>query len=175
MIIELREAEEQRNKLVDVMVGNQVRIREYESISAVGIVSSIDVERKQIKIKDFTIIDSCEHGTPTFHSEDAEELFFNFDDLYSIEVATFDAHTPVALIHTALSQNYCGTEKLVMSPLFYNWYMNFVKDESYRNTYFGNPIIRDKSIEGLHVHAVPNERTIQYNKNNKRGTRTYHL
>lgn len=156
---------EKRYSSVEVAVGNFVRIQEWDGIQVNGVVSLVNQQVIVVQCAQFL---GGVHMGDYSEYESKTEFVFNLEDLCFIEVATFEENTPLFLLGKALDENYCGSESIVMSPMFYDWYKGYMKDHLWFNTYCSIPIVVDKTLSGLCVFAIPNEESRKHKVTPKR-------
>jgi hypothetical protein len=140
---------------VDVEIGDKVRIVEWDGITVEGVVK--EVSKDKISIHHGKFLSGCYRECDYSIYKQQTDFTFNLRDVASIEVATFDGFSPLTLIHLALSENYCGSEELVMSPLFYESLKTYMRRHVF--AYYGLPVRVDEKLIGYCVYAVPNERS----------------
>ncbi|WP_456363531.1 hypothetical protein [Priestia aryabhattai] len=164
----LKEAIEKRYQEVEVRLGDRVEISEWDHITVKGTVS--EVSETKIKVVHAEFVTGAYSRSVANYDEydDQTEFSFNIWNLASIKVAKFEEGTPLALIHEATRQNYCGSEYIEMSPLFYNKYKEYIKDYGYFHNYYGYKIVVNPDAKGLYVYAEPNEETKAHNLNPRR-------
>ena len=150
---------EKRLRNVQVEVGNYVQIQEFDGAEFRGLVSLINSEKIEIH---FAQILYAENNEDYPKIEGRSEFAFKIADLNYIKVANFEEITPASMISGALNENYCGSESIVMSPQFYRWYKEYIKDFSYYHSYWSIPIFEDKNLMGICVYAKPNEQSIKH-------------
>jgi hypothetical protein len=159
MELVLKNANNSRNKKVEVNIHDRVRITEWDGIVVEGIVKSIEKDengRDIITVHHAKFIEGCYDDFDYSALEQQTTFSFYVDRIFEIKVATFDEEfSPLALVQKALSENYCGSEAIVMSPLFFAMYQRYMKEPC---THYCQYEIRvDHSLEGLVVYAIPNE------------------
>lgn len=165
MKLVLPQAEEKRYERIEVCLGDKVRMAEWDGIEVEGTVSK--VSKEQIKVKDASFLGGAYSDDVMNYEQfkDKTEFAFNVRDLAFLKVATLEDNGPLTLINKELARNYCGSECILMSPLFHDWYKTYVKDFKMFDKYNGYKIKIDPSLRGLSVYAVPNKETIEHEKN----------
>lgn len=164
----LEESIEKRYQEAEVCTGDRVQITEWDHITVEGTVS--EVSKTKIKVVHAKFLGGAYSSSIANYDKYENQTEFSFDiqDLASIKVAKFEEGTPLALIHEATRQNYCGSEYIEMSPLFYKKYKKYIKDHHYFYSYIGRKIVVNPDVKGLYVYAEPNEETKAHNLNPKR-------
>lgn len=162
MKIRLANPIESRFQDVEVCVGDYVKVMEWDGIMAKGIVKAVNNEEIQIHQGEF--ICGCYEPYCNYeHFENRTEFEFSLDDVCQISVAQFEANvTPLTLVEKSVKENYCGSEKIVMSPLFFQDYQRYIKEDA--RHYGQYPIEVDDTLEGYVVYAVPNELSRKHKK-----------
>lgn len=159
MRLVLKNANDNRNKVVEVNIHDKVKIIEWDSITAEGIVKSIEKNDRGVDIIEIhhgRATGGCYDCVDYSYLENETTFTFEADQIYEMKVANFqEEFTPLSLLHKALRENYCGSEEIVMSPMFFKMYQHFMKEKCDR--YAQYPIRVDESLEGYVVVAVPNE------------------
>lgn len=155
MKVKLNFANDKKNE-VEIDIHDRVKISEWDGIVVEGIVKNIEKDR--ISVHHAKFIDGCYPEMDYSAFESKTEFEFHLDDLYEIQVATFVntlEFSPWSMVDKALSENYCGSTEVVMSPLFFKSYQRFMKEKCDRVCQY--PIRVDSSLEGYAVHATPTE------------------
>lgn len=165
MKIRLENPIESRFQVVDVQVGDYVKVMEWDGIMVKGIVDSISHEKIYIRQGEF--ISGCYEGQYSYEQfEDMSEFQFDLEHVCEISVAQFETNfSPLVLVQNALHENYCGSEKIVMSPLFFRDYQRYMKENvSYYAQY---PIEVEDNLSGYVVYATPNEESKKHKETPK--------
>lgn len=155
MKIKLENPIESRFQDVEVEVGDYVKVMEWDGIMVKGLVKSVN--REKIHIHHGEFIAGCYEPQYSYdHFRALTEFEFDLKDVCLLSVAKFESNfTPLSLVQKALRENYCGSQKIVMSPLFFKEYQRYMKEDS--GSYAQYPIEVDENLEGYAVYAVPNE------------------
>jgi|GEM_PF-5000993 len=167
MKISLSNPIEKHKREVQVDVGDRVSITIWDEFSVEGIVGSVSSDKLSIHSARF--LEGCYPEGDYSSVQEKSEFTFRVNDIASLEVAGFDQTTPLTLIHSALQENYCGSKEIVMSPLFYKWYREYVKqDHTMYHSYLSYPIREDQNLHGMSVYAVPTEQSLKHRLTPKR-------
>lgn len=156
MFLRLPAPEEKRFETVQVNLGDYVQIYEWNGIIAKGIVQSVTLEK--ITIESGSFIDGCYPQCDYSQYENQTVFEFEVRSIARIDFAEFESQfNPKLLLDMALNQNYCGSEELVVSPLFHRELRKYLKNPG--TSYFQYPIRVDQNLQGIGVYATPNEET----------------
>ncbi|MCA1064785.1 hypothetical protein QTG56_24575 (plasmid) [Rossellomorea sp. AcN35-11] len=156
-------ANDVRNKEVDVNVGDRVKLTIWDLGIVEGIV--VGIKEKKLMIENGSFNGGCYEQVDYSGLETQSSFEIDADEVFECEVASFNTMTPLTLVNKALSLNFCGSESLTMSPSFYKDYMSFMKDGRYAQHYSQYPINVDYSLRNEYVvKAVPNQDTLKHMK-----------
>lgn len=144
-------------KVVEVAIGDLVKVSEWDNIVAKGIVTELTDEI--IILSNAEFIDGCYDEFDYSAYKNQKVFTFNLANVASIDVAKFETErlTYTAMVTKTLGENYCGSTKVIMSPMFWNAYRQEVRNS--KKEFCQYPIEVDELIDGLYVYAVPNEKS----------------
>lgn len=150
-----------RDKVIKLSIGDLVHIEEWDGISVRGIVKELTEET--LIVHNAKFLSGCYEEFADYSRFKHKTNFeFELENLARIQVAEFETMTPISLLGAALADNYCGSEKIIMSSLFYQSFKRYLKDSSLN--YCQYPIEIDQSMLGYCVYAIPNEDSIKHKK-----------
>ena len=149
---------ERRFERVDANIGDLVKIAEWDHIEVEGIVT--ELSDKKISVSHATFLGGCYQEMDYSAHENQTVFSFDLENVACIKVATFENVTPLTLISEAMGKNFCGSEKIIMSPMMFEKYRRYVRDSKMQ--YLGISIEVDESLQGLYVYAVPNAESIKH-------------
>lgn len=161
MQIKLKNPLENRYGNVVVVQGDLVQITEWDGIEVKGLVKEITKEK--IVVHHATFLSDCYNFIDDRDElRNLTEFSFDLEHVCLIHVANFEQTTPLTILQNAVKENYCGSVKIVMSPLFFQDYQCYMKEKA--DYYAQYPIEVDTNLQGYSVYAVPNEQTRKHNE-----------
>lgn len=156
-------------QIVEVAIGDLVKVTEWDNIVVKGIVT--ELTDSLIVVSNAEFIEGCYPECDYSEYENQNVFVFNLDQVAQIDVAKFerDNLTFEKMVSEVTRTNYCGSEKIIMSPMFWNAYSKEVRNSE--KMYCQYPIIVDESLDGLYVYAVPNKESAKHFETPKRSYR----
>ncbi|MEX3623731.1 hypothetical protein [Viridibacillus arvi] len=142
-----------RFRTINLSKGDLVKIVEWDGIKVKGIVK--EITDAKIVVHQAKFLEGCYVQCDYSHFEQQTEFVFELENVCEIKVAQLEPMSPLTLVQQALAENYCGSERIVMSPLFFQQYQRYVKEST--SKYGQYSIEVNLSLYGYCVYAIPNE------------------
>lgn len=160
MLVKLPLANNKRGREVHLEIGDRAHITEWDGIEVIGTIKEVTeeklfIDRGKFLSGAYDCVDYSGYKNQT-------EFTFVLKELYEVKVADLAPITPLTLLSQAINQNYCGSKEIVMSPLFFKMYQEYMQEKC--DSYCQYPIKIDSNLIGFTVYATPDEKTVKHNQ-----------
>lgn len=155
----LTQPSQRKYEIIEVAIGDLVKVTEWDGIVAEGIVT--ELTDKIIMLENGKFIEGC-YSHDYVAAKDHTVFKFHLVNVASIDVAKFEKErlSFERMASQTTQLNYCGSEKIIMSQMFWNAYSKEVRSSN--KVYCQYPIEVDESMTGLYVYAVPNAESLKH-------------